>query len=405
MPFFSYRGRNSRGALIQGELDAASIDAVATQLLNNDITPIEINERQAPTDTGAALAFLRNRPPSLDDLIMFSRQMYTLMRAGVPLVRSFVGLTQSTRNAYMVSALKDVLANVESGRDLSSSIGRHPGIFSTLYISMIRVGEETGRLEESFLRIAEYLEREKQTRERIKAALRYPVFVLAAIAIAMGVLNYFVIPVFANLFAHAKVPLPWQTRVLIGTSNLFVAWWPVILGGIAAAIVGFLHYTRTDDGRYRWDRFKLQIPLIGNIIHRATLGRFSRAAAMALTSGVPLIQALTVVARSVDNEFLAEHILNMRNGIERGDSITRTATITGMFTPLVLQMLAVGEETGAVDTMLEEVADYYDREVDYDIKNLSSSIEPILIVAIGIMVLILALGIFIPMWDLAKVMR
>ena len=233
MPFFSYKGRNARGALIQGELDAASIDAVATQLLNNDITPIEINEREAPSEAGAALAFLRNRPPGLDDLIMFSRQMYTLMRAGVPLARSFVGLTQSTRNAYMISALKDVLANVESGRDLSSSLGRHPGIFSTLYVSMIRVGEETGRLEESFLRISEYLEREKQTRERIKAALRYPLFVLVAIAIAMGVLNYFVIPVFANLFAHAKVALPWQTRVLIGTSNLFVAWWPLILGFVA----------------------------------------------------------------------------------------------------------------------------------------------------------------------------
>ena len=405
MPFFNYKGRNARGALIQGELDAASIDAVATQLLNNDITPIEINERPARSEAGEMLAFLRNRPPGLDDLIMFSRQMYTLMRAGVPLVRSFLGLTQSTRNAYMVSALKDVLANVESGRDLSSSLSRHPSIFSTLYVSMVRVGEETGRLEESFLRIAEYLEREKQTRERIKAAIRYPVFVLVAIAIAIGVLNYFVIPVFANLFERAHVALPWQTRFLLGTSKIFVTWWPVILGVIAAAAVGFFQYIKTEDGRYRWDRLKLRLPLVGDIIHRATLGRFSRAAAMALTSGVPLIQALTVVARSVDNEFLSEHILNMRNGIERGDSITRTATITGMFTPLVLQMLAVGEETGAVDTMLEEVADYYDREVDYDIKNLSSAIEPILIVAIGIMVLILALGIFIPMWDLAKVMR
>ncbi|OGT64713.1 MAG: MSHA biogenesis protein MshG [Gammaproteobacteria bacterium RIFCSPLOWO2_02_FULL_47_50] len=406
MALFVYKGRSVRGALMQGQIDANSIDTVATQLMNSGITPIDITPSGgSEAASKSVFAYLQSWPPGLDDLILFSRQMYTLMKAGVPLVRSILGLTQSTRNLQMVDALKDILTNIESGRDLSSSLARHPGIFSSLFISMVRVGEETGRLDESFLRIAEYLAREKDTRERIKTAFRYPVFVILAIGIALTIINIWVIPAFADLFAKADVPLPWQTRLLLAISAFFVQWWPVMLGGIIAGVFGFRAYTKTENGRYNWDQYKLRLPLVGDIILRATLARFARAFSMSLTSGVPLIQAMTVVARSVDNEFIAEHILSMRNGIERGESLTRTAAVTNMFTPLVLQMMAVGEETGQVDELLAEVADFYEREVDYDIKNLSASIEPIMIVVIGFMVLILALGVFLPMWDLATVIR
>ncbi len=406
MPVFVYKGRSVRGALMQGQIDANSIDTVATQLMNSGITPIDITQSGGgEAASKSVFAYLQSRPLGLDDLILFSRQMYTLMKAGVPLIRSILGLTQSTRNQRMVDALKDILTNIESGRDLSSSLARHPGIFSSLFISMVRVGEETGRLDESFLRISEYLAREKDTRERISTAFRYPVFVILAIGIALTIINIWVIPAFADLFAKADVPLPWQTRLLLAVSALFVQWWPVMLGGIIAGIFGSRAYVKTENGRYMWDQYKLRLPLVGDIIRRATLSRFARAFSMSLTSGVPLIQAMTVVARAVDNEFIAEHILSMRNGIERGESLTRTAAVTNMFTPLVLQMLAVGEETGQVDELLAEVADYYEREVDYDIKNLSASIEPIMIVIIGFMVLILALGVFLPMWDLATVIR
>jgi MSHA biogenesis protein MshG len=391
---------------MSGQIEANTIDSVATQLMNSGITPIDITQSSGgEATTKSVLAYLQSRPPGLDDLILFSRQMYTLMKAGVPLVRSILGLTQSTRNLQMVDALKDILTNIESGRDLSSSLARHPGIFSSLFISMVHIGEETGRLDESFLRIAEYLAREKDTRERIKTAMRYPVFVIIAIGIALTIINIWVIPAFAGLFAKAGVALPWQTRLLLAVSAFFVKWWPAMLGGIIAGIFGFRAYTKTENGRYMWDQYKLKLPLVGDIIMRATLARFARAFSMSLTSGVPLIQAMTVVARSVDNEFIAEHILSMRNGIERGESLTRTAAVTNMFTPLVLQMLAVGEETGQVDALLAEVADYYEREVDYDIKNLSAMIEPIMIIIIGFMVLILALGVFLPMWDLATVIK
>ena len=407
MPLFSYKGRNSSGTLVSGEIDAGSIDSVASQLFNIGITPIDIQERSAGFQGDLSITdFLnRNQKPSLDDLILFSRQMYTLMKAGVPMTKAITGLIQSSRNYKVIGALRDILSQLESGRDLSSAMARHPSIFAPLYLSMVRVGEESGRLEESFFRISEYLTREKDTRDRIKAALRYPTFVIVAIAIAIAIINIWVIPVFAGLFDNAGVALPWQTRFLMATSNFFVSYWPYMLGGLIITVVGARYYVQTEDGRLFWDKYKLRIPLAGDIIYRATLARFARSFSMGLQSGVPLIQAMTVVSRSVDNEYISDKILGMRNGVERGESLTRTASMTRMFTPLVLQMLSVGEETGQVDNMMVEVADYYDREVDYDIKNLSSAIEPIMIIAIGIMVLILALGVFLPMWGLSSAVR
>jgi MSHA biogenesis protein MshG len=406
MSQFIYKGRNARGSLVQGEIDAGTIDAVASQLFNIGITPIDIKEQKATSEIDISFSnYLNRKAPSLDDLILFSRQMYTLMKAGVPMIKSITGLIQSSRNFKLIEALKDMISNLESGRDLSSSLARHPGIFSPLYISMVKVGEETGRLEESFFRISEYLSREKETRERIKAALRYPIFVIVAIAIAIAIINIWVIPAFAGLFAKAGVTLPWQTRLLMATSDFFVQWWPAMLAVIIGSIIGAKIYVKTENGRYQWDHYKLKIPIVGGIIYRATLARFARSFSLGLKSGVPLMQTMTVVSRSVDNEYISDKVLGMRTGIERGESLTRTAGLTKMFTPLVIQMLSVGEETGQVDDMMVEVADYYDREVDYDIKNLSTMIEPILIVAIGIMVLILALGVFLPMWDMTKIIK
>lgn len=403
MPSFQYKARKAGGELLQGTLDAVSIDAVVADLVSGGNTPIDISEVKDSLAVDIGKLLRRNKALELMDLILFSRQMHTLMKAGVPMIRSLTGLIQTTRNARMGEALKDILVHIESGQNLSTSLAGHPEIFSSLFINMIRVGENTGALDEAFLRMAFHMEREKETMERIKEALRYPMFVFIAIAIAIVIINVLVIPVFAELFEKSGAPLPWQTQALIGTSNFFVAWWPVILGLVVGAVLGFTQWTKTQRGRYQWDKIKLKLPIAGQIIHKGTLARFSRALAMALKAGVPVLNALNVVSGAVDNDYLAERIQSMRGGIERGDSITHTATLTGMFTPLVLQMLAVGEETGSVDEMLAEVADYYEREVDYDIKNLSAAIEPIVIVFIGVMVLILALGVFLPMWDMATI--
>jgi MSHA biogenesis protein MshG len=281
---------------------------------------------------------------------------------------------------------------------------RHPDVFSAFYISLVRVGETTGQLDEAFNRLFGYLEFEREVRERIKTALRYPIIVILVISAAVAIVNFAVIPAFAKIFEASNVELPLLTRVLIGTSQFFVAYWALLAGGLVLAIVTFVTYTGTEQGRYKWDRFKLGIPIAGSIILKATLARFARAFAIADRAGVPIVQALSTVASVVDNAFLSRRIEQMREGVERGESVLRTAVTTGVFTPVVLQMIAVGEETGELDDLLSEVADMYEREVDHEIKNLSTNVEPIITIALGVLVLILALGVFLPMWQMGKVM-
>lgn len=406
MPIFTYKARDSRGDAVKGEIEASSADSVASQLLNSGITPVEIYETEATSDLLEELRIkFASGKPELDDLILFCRQMYTLNKAGVPIIRGIGGLQESTKNIPLSEALKHILLELESGRELSSAMAQQGDLFTPLMISMVRVGENTGKLDDAFLQLSQYLEMERDTRNRIKMALRYPAFVILAIATAVAIVNIWVIPAFATVFSRMSMELPWQTQLLIGISDFSVSYWPYMLTALFAAFFGFRAYTRSEKGKYKWDRAKLRFPIVGSIIKRALLSRFARTFAMATRSGVPLIQTLTVVARAVDNDYVADKVLSMRNGIERGDSLTRTAMATGMFTPLVLQMLNVGEETGAVDDMMDEVADFYEREVDYELKNLSSAIEPILIIAVGILVLILALGIFLPMWDLTNIAK
>ena len=404
MPQFDYRGRGRRGDLIKGRLEAASRDAVASQLLNSGITPIEIQQAIAQIDALAELRkLLAAQQPDADDLILLCRQMYTLIHAGVPISQGLAGLARSARNPVLAATLGEIRAYIESGCELSAALAQHPRIFSSLFINTVRIGEQTGRLDEAFTNLAEYLERDRNTRAQIKSALRYPSFVVVAIVIAIGVLNVVVIPQFAHIFARAKVALPLPTRMLMWMSEFTVAWWPAILTAVFIAVMGVRTWIATEQGRYRWDGFKLRLPVVGSIVHRATLGRFARGFAMSVSAGVPLSQALSVMAQAVDNEFIGERIRNIRTGVERGDSLSRSATATGMFTPLVLQMLAVGEETGAVDRMLAECASFYEREVDYEVRHLSAAIEPVLIVVLAAFVLLFALGIFLPMWDLATV--
>jgi MSHA biogenesis protein MshG len=239
-------------------------------------------------------------------------------------------------------------------------------------------------------------------RERVKTALRYPTFVMIAMAAAMVVVNVFVIPQFEKVFTSFHAELPLMTRILIGFSRFTVAWWPAFAAGIAGAVFGFRSWTRSTSGRLTWDRYKLRLPIAGKIVHKATMARFARSFALSLRSGVPIVQALTVVAQTSDNAYLAMRIEQMRDGVERGESILRTATNAQVFTPIVLQMIAVGEESGSLDDLMDEIAMMYEREVDYELKTLSSQIEPILITFLGVLVLVLALGIFLPIWDLGK---
>jgi len=402
---YDWRGRNARGESVAGQMQGDSRDAVANQLINSGITPVEIERVTAQAETTVSQAWQQLvGGERIDDsaMIFFARQMYTLAKAGVPLTRGLGGVAQSTRNLTLRQAIAQLIEDIESGRELAEAMSRHPKVFSPMFVNMIRVGEASGNLEQSFQLMAGYLERDREIRGKIKAALRYPAMVIVAMVIAVAILMVWVIPVFANFFARQNAELPLPTQLIMAVSNFAVEWWMIIALALVAALLAFRYWVRTDRGRYRWDRLKFRFPAVGDILFRASMARFARSFAMTYRAGVPLIQGLTLVSRAVENEYVGQAVADMRTGIERGESLLRTAEATGLFAPLVLQMIGVGEETGDVDQMLEETADYYEREVDYDIENLSAYIEPILLVFMAVLVLILALGVFLPMWDVGR---
>lgn len=406
MATFAYRGRNGAGEIVQGSMEGAAAGTVADQLVASGVTPVEIRAVEVAADkTGNGAGGLQLFPQKVEhmDVLLFSRQIHTLLRAGVPIMRALAGLQESSTNPAMRELLQDVRESLDSGRELSLSLARHPKVFSAFYLSMVRVGEMTGRLEEVFIRLFDHLSFERFMQEQVKSALRYPSFVVAAMGIAIVIVNIFVIPAFANVFKGLGAELPLMTRLLIGFSDFMVHWWHAMLLGVVGAFLGFKAWLRTSGGRYIWDQRKLSIPIAGKIIRKATLARFAASFALASRSGVPIIQALTNVSETVDNAYISHKVEKMRDGVERGESILRTSISAGVFTPVVLQMIAVGEESGALDDMMKEIADMYQSEVEYELKTLAQQIEPILIVALGIMVLILALGIFLPLWDLGKV--
>ena len=407
MSNFSYRGRDSGGKAVEGLLEGASAAAVADSLLARGITPLGITPAAAAAGSGATLAniaAINIFKPKIEhfDVLLFTKQLHTLMKAGVPIMRALAGLQDSSSNSAMRELLQQLRESLDSGRELSVSMARHPKVFTTFYLSMVRVGEMTGRLEEVFIRLYHHMNFERFMREQVKSALRYPSFVIAAMAVALVVVNIFVIPAFAKVFQGFGSELPLMTRILLGFSDFMVNWWHLLLAAVVTAGFAFKRWTATAIGRHWWDRTKLSIPIAGKVIRKATLARFASSFAMASRSGVPIIQALSTVAQTVDNEFIARKVDGMREGVERGESILRTAIAAGVFTPVVLQMIAVGEESGSLDDMMQEVADLYQEEVEYELKTLAQQIEPILITLLGAMVLILALGIFLPIWDLGK---
>ena len=406
MANFRFSGRDAQGRKVSGTRQAASAEALAGVLLAERIDPLSIDALAEPAagsgDAWRALRRLLGRERvELEELIIFCRQMYSLSKAGVPIIRAIGGLGESARNPHLREVLQALRSDLEGGTALAVALGNHPKVFNPLFISMVSVGENTGQLDQAFRQLAGYLEMERETRKRIQQATRYPLFVLIAMLVALAVINLLVIPAFAKVFAQFHAELPWPTRVLIGFSGFMQAWWWLIGIALAGALVAFRRWIAREDGALVWDRCKLRLPIVGGVFERIALARFTRTFAMMYRAGLPLLQALAINSHTVGNRHIGQAITAMREGVERGEALTRGAAASGLFTPLVLQMMAVGEETGALDDLFVEVADFYEQEVDYDLKRLADAIEPILIVAMGAMVLVLALGVFLPMWELS----
>ncbi|OEF28472.1 type II secretion system F family protein [Vibrio rumoiensis] len=405
MPTYQYQGRNAQGSQVSGKVDAPTEELAAESLFSKGVIPTSITKGSSKNTKEFDLSDWFTPAVPLEVLVIFCRQLYSLTKAGVPLLRAIKGLIQNCTNKQLKQALEDVSAELTNGRSLSASLQLYPNVFSPLFVSMINVGENTGRLDEALLQLAHYYEKELETRKRIKEAMRYPMFVIGFISVAMVILNTMVIPKFASMFARFGVDLPLPTRMLIATSNFFVDYWALLIAIVFALIFAFKAWVSRAAGREKWDKFRLRMPLVGSIVNRAQMARFSRTFALMLRAGVPINQSLALSAEALGNRFLEVRLLEMKAAIEAGGSISNAAISSDVFTPLVIQMIAVGEETGRIDELLIEVADFYEREVDYDLKTLTARIEPILLVIVAGMVLILALGIFLPMWNMLDVIK
>ncbi|OXX29182.1 type II secretion system F family protein [Vibrio sp. V08_P9A1T1] len=404
MPTYRYQGRNLDGSKTSGHVDAPTEELAAEALFNKGVIPTLISSDQG-ADFSIDWKSLFTPSVPLEVLVIFCRQLYSLTKAGVPLLRSMKGLIQNCANKQLKEALEAVSNELTNGRSLSSSMQMYPKVFSPLFVSMIHVGENTGRLDEVLLQLSHYYEQEVETRKRIKTAMRYPSFVISFILVAMFILNVKVIPQFTSMFSRFGVDLPLPTRILIGMSDFFVNYWPMMIGVLLGCLFAFRAWLSTAAGRQKWDKFRLRMPIVGGIVNRAQLARFSRTFALMLKAGVPLNQSIALSAEALDNKFLESRLLEMKAAIEAGTSVSTTAVNANIFTPLVIQMISVGEETGRIDELLLEVADFYDREVDYDLKTLTARIEPILLVIVAAMVLVLALGIFLPMWGMLDAIK
>ena len=403
MKRFLYQGRNAQGHLCDGEVLADDLRQAAHRVQSLGVTLISLTLAPISRITWSFWDRYRRLPTPV--LALFCRQFHSLMKAGIPLMRAINGLAQSCDHLLLKKSLLSMQPALMDGASLSMAMSAYPRLFPPLFLAMIQVGENTGRLDRCLWQLAHYYDQDSNATRQVKTALRYPSFVLMALVMAMGVIHVKVIPPFARLFERFDVPLPWPTQVLMGISDSLIHYGVAIFLSVSALSVGFLTWRHSNNGKLIWDKSRLRWPIFGSLWHRALLGRFSHALALMLRAGVPMHQALFLSNHVVDNRYLQTQLTTLRQGVEQGQSLTQMSQQLAIFPPLVEQMLAVGEETGQLDDLLLEIADFYDKEVTYQLSSLTAKIEPILLLLVSLLVLLLAMGIFLPMWnllDLAK---
>lgn len=407
MEVYEYLGRNRRGESMRGTVESASPQAVASWLMQSEISPVSIRlqQQQRPERAPWMVKLVGEEKVSSVELLLFTRQMANMMRAGMQVMDAVEGIQRTTSSVALARVLAEVRADLDRGVLLSTAFGRHPQVFDDYYTSMVRVGESTGRLAEALQSLYRQVDFDRGMRQKIKAALRYPTFVIVALGIAMSILTIFVIPSFSKTYSSFKVELPLITRILIATSDFAVGYWWAVLGLMGAAWYMVQLWLATAEGRYTWDRSKLRIPVAGPIMNKAAIARFSRSFATALEADVPIVQGLLLAANVVENAYFRERILQMRKGIERGEVLSRVMRTAGIFSALELQLIAIAEKTGEVEQAVAELAKLYTEEVEYEVGRLTQSIEPILLAGMGILVGLVVMGVFLPMWDMAQVMR
>ncbi|RJP28064.1 MAG: type II secretion system F family protein [Candidatus Omnitrophota bacterium] len=404
MQSYRYKARDNFGKLVDNIMTADSELAVAKKLNQLGYIPISIHPIHENNEFFARL-FGRFGNVSIGDIAMFTRQFSALQKAGIPIRVSLNALREQATNKTLKRTIDSVIKDIEAGMLLSGAMAKHPKVFSELYINMITAGEASGLLDEALDRLAVLSEHDESIRLKIKAATRYPVIVVIAIVLGFLVLTTMVVPRFAKIYSQFTVQLPFPTRVLIGINYAVTKfWWLIILlGGIFAYL--FKRVIKTDSGRIWWDTIKLKVPIFGPLVLKLTMSRFARISGTLLKAGVPILNVLDLSTKATGNVVVSRVIENIRVNVSEGKGMTEPMKISGMFPPVVIQMVSVGESTGKLDELLMHVSNYYDSQVDYTISNLTTLIEPILIFVLGCIVLFMALGIFLPVWNLMNVFK
>lgn len=404
MAVFEYKARDKFGKLIVGIVEGTSSEVAGSKLKQMGYIPVAIKIKEKEIKV-ANLFFKKFQKVKSSDLNMFTKQLVTLQKAGLPLLTSLSAIREQTESTILKAVLDDVIRDIEGGLHFSDALAKHSDVFSELYISMVKAGETGGILDDILERLAVVGEEEEQTKLKINAATRYPIMIISALAIGFLVLTTFVVPRFAAIYGQFEVALPLPTRVLIWVNYLISHFWWLILILIVSLVVGFNRFISTDTGRFWWDGLKLKVPIFGPLFTKITMSRFTRITGALSKSGVPILQILGLVSKSVGNVVIARTINGIKDSVNEGRGMSEPMKISGMFPPVVVQMVSAGETTGKVDELLLYVSDYYDSQVDYTIKNLTSLIEPMLIFVLGCGVLFMALGIFLPMWNLMRLFK
>lgn len=399
---YAYRVRDRGGSLVTGELVADSQDLALAKLREMGGIPIEIKPKRRGLRREIQL---RPGRVKLKKMAVFSRQFATMINSGLPLLRALSILQEQSEDRVLQRVLSEMRADVEKGTSLSVAMSKHPRTFSRLYVAMCRSGEASGNLDEVLLRLADNLEKEVSLRHKVKSALTYPTVVLGLVLIILAVMLVFVVPTFEDLYAELGGTLPFPTRLLLAISAGVRHYFLFVLGGIALIVFLFYRWIQTEGGRNAIDRFKLKAPVFGPLFHKTALSRFARTFAVLSSSGVPLLQALDIVAETVNNKVVAKAVLDVKSSVKEGETIAKPLARHAVFPPMVVQMLSVGEETGALDTMLEKVAAFYDEEVSATVESLTSLIEPILIALIGLTVGAVVVALYLPMFRIFELIR
>jgi type II secretory pathway component PulF len=405
MPKYIYEAINDNGITVSGNLEAESVDVANYILISRNLIPSEISEQSKSGDNLLSKAIFGMRKVKVLDLIMFTKQLHSMLLAGIPMLRILSILQEQTENKSLKEAVVIIIQSINQGSSLSDAMEKHPKIFSRLYCDMIKAGEMSGNVPIVLDRLIYIIEHEAKVKADIKSAFRYPLIVLIALGIAFLVLLTFVIPQFASIFSSAGLVLPWPTKFAMSLYAFLANYWYLIIAVIIITVFGMISYFKTSNGKFVRDTFLLEMPIVGPVFKKAALSRFASIFAILQTSGVPIMQSLTILSATMGNEALTRSFDHIRERIKEGAGISAPLKSAKYFTPMIVDMVAIGEESGNIDEMMRAVAKHYDDEVEYAIKGLSDAIGPILIVGLAAIVGFFALSIFLPMWDLTQMAK